>query len=428
MCREPSAAACSPVRKRPAPSQPIRSSLLPLQQPISPSLADLSSDPPAPLSGSPPPDRTPIPDHVLNLHKRLCHQDTVRKQKTRSPWRESRGDMSSPIRRPKAKEKPSPTKDVENRIRGIKQKGKPMGTGIKRGLVSLSDEDSEIPAKSRRPEEDFEPLKSLRPNAKSQKSQREDRGFVTGFASPRKKIRPAASKESITPSLPLPPARRPTSQSSRISPLVESPQKQLALEARLSSEGAHPPFTSSPSHAHPTTPHQPGSFTTPRKRSRHSPHHHHITPPKSRSPQQMHELNETLFAFPPPRQPRFEVEKPAVRREEKSKQWKPVDMDAETLMTWSLGSHGPPVPQASSSSDQPADRTPASPDPVEARLIEEEQGVFRKATKTNVAGTSERPEPTPIQRLKRRTSSSASETESVSRLRSFSRSSSKTDC
>lgn len=403
----------SPARKRIGATQPIRSSLLPPPRSPSPVPAAISSDPPAPLSGSPPPDRTPIPDHVLDLHKRLCHQDTARKQRVRSPWRRDRGDLSSPVRRPKVKERASPTRDIENRVKGIKEKDKGNGTGKKRGLlVSLSDEEQGTPVRNRSLSRDKQPLRSLKPNAGSQrslKSQKEDRAFVTGFTSPRKRLRPAASRENTQP-LPLHPTSRQTaSQRKRIDPLPDSPEMPQQPASTTPLEDDNVAGTFSPLQNHLITPHQPASPTTPRKRLRRSPHHQ-ITPPKSRSPQHMHELNETLFAFPPPRQPRFEPEREFVH-EEKKKEWKPVDMDAETLMTWSLGFNCPPLPQMPSS-DEPQRKAEGDDLPEDA-IMEGATAWLEGALKPKEFLIVERPDPTPIQKHKRRRSSSCSDTESV---------------
>ena len=127
----------------------------------------------------------------------------------------------------------------------------------------------------------------------------------------------------------------------------------------------------------------------------------------------MNELNETLFAFPPPRQPRFEPEREVVSPVEKKKEWKPVNMDAETLMTWSIGFNGPAVPQIPSS-DELLGREEEMANLPEDVMVEGEGGVLDGALKLNEVDVIERPDPTPIQKSKRTRSSSLSDTESVS--------------
>lgn len=72
-------------------------------------------------------------------------------------------------------------------------------------------------------------------------------------------------------------------------------------------------------------------ITTPRKPK--SPHHQ-ISPPKSRTPsKRIQDIQETLFAFPPPAPP----PQPIFEDVKLKYEWKPVEMEPETLLTWSLG-------------------------------------------------------------------------------------------
>ncbi|BEJ13064.1 hypothetical protein CspHIS471_0302380 [Cutaneotrichosporon sp. HIS471] len=96
-----------------------------------------------------------------------------------------------------------------------------------------------------------------------------------------------------------------------------------AFPARLRNapvESSQPSFSTKPTPAS-TTPRAPRIA------------HHHVTPPKSRTPQRSDQL-ETLFEFPPapPRQPVFKPASPKPIGD-----WRPVEMQAETLMTWSMG-------------------------------------------------------------------------------------------
>ncbi|BEI86789.1 hypothetical protein CcaverHIS002_0701350 [Cutaneotrichosporon cavernicola] len=110
-----------------------------------------------------------------------------------------------------------------------------------------------------------------------------------------------------------------------------------AFPARLRKapvESSQPSFSTKPT---------PASTTPPKSRIA----HHHVTPPKSRTPQRRDQL-ETLFDFPPapPRQPVFKPVSPKPISD-----WRPVEMQAETLMTWSMGGGAMtlgPGPQSSS--------------------------------------------------------------------------------
>jgi hypothetical protein len=82
----------------------------------------------------------------------------------------------------------------------------------------------------------------------------------------------------------------------------------------------------------PAPPSDPPLSSTPKKSP--TTGHHTITPPKTNGMcGQAH--HETLFAFPPPPQPNFKVDPAPPRRAKR--EFRPVDMQAETLLTWSLG-------------------------------------------------------------------------------------------
>lgn len=122
---------------------------------------------------------------------------------------------------------------------------------------------------------------------------------------------------------------------------------------------------------------------------------HHVTPTKSKSPKRnMQNINETLFAFSPPPQPRF-----VVPRVKEAKAWQPVSMEAETLITWAPARWvETAAPDSKAGAGEGAD--------VDAG--KEAEGADGDRI--------ERPDPTPIQHSKHnRSSSRTSATESVSR-------------
>lgn len=390
----------SPARLLPKPTQatpsqpPIRSSHLPRPRAparsSSPSLEG-SSEPEHPIASSTP-MRTPIPDHILALHKQLCGRDTQRMKRVRSPWR-APGDPSSPVAPPR-----SPRKDVDTRVLGIKGKNR-ENRGKQKALVSLSDEESELGVKRKRRKEEGQDREfgiskgvMVAPRHKE---------FVTGFVSPTRKLKPARSRKVDEETAHDRPPAHPrvvdehgmtTTRGSRLirSP---SPMSDSAHEVPKVDNVIH--LRSSSPTTHPLTP-RPSSPLTPRKAQRKpiSPRHHNVTPPKTRSAKKLHKHHETLFAFPPPPQPDFGIAMEDKQHETK-RQWKPVEMHAETLMTWSLGN---------------VRSDPTKPIP----LVEQPEAAEEK---DGVTGGHVRPDPTPMQFRsgeRKRSDSTSSDTESVS--------------
>lgn len=343
----------------PLASQPIRSShLAPIQSPLpSPIPEDLlrqTTSPPCPI--------TPIPHSVLAEHRRLCGQGTDQQERIRTSWR---GDAHpSPSR--KASKKSPPSKQINSRVKAIAKDKE--NKRVKRGLVQLSDEESEGPSVKRKKESQQagEALRSLKVNAGS-------REFVYGFTSPKKPRQasiheglPVVRRQSVSGVLTVD-EEDTTHTSEPIQPAQAtrspSPTPQRSLSPRLS--------------LHPKSP------LTPRK-DRGIGIKHHITPPKSRSPKRITDHRETLFAFPSPARARIA----SSSRSPSAQGWEPVEWDhAETLMVW-----GPETMRQS-----------LAHRPVVCELP------------SDVGADMARPEPSPVQhRRKRRTFSDASESESVS--------------
>jgi hypothetical protein len=83
----------------------------------------------------------------------------------------------------------------------------------------------------------------------------------------------------------------------------------------------------------------PNAVTTPHDHSA-SMSNHTVTPSKFRTPgssRKAHAYQETLFAFPPVSQPVLSPKKSGKERQRKENVFEPVDMEPETLLTWSLG-------------------------------------------------------------------------------------------
>jgi len=442
-------------------SQPIRSSLLPTLRSHSPKSSDedvldvvpgnhhqLPHDTtPERISQhvSDLPERTPVPSSVLAMHKRLCHQNSSSTKRIRSPWR-PHGD-SSPVhsKRVQVKTGPENREEVDDRARAIRNKD-----ARKHNLAVLSDEDDSTSsrfasvANVRR----GDALQTLEPNVDRKQSQRAEKRFVTGFASPRNRLRPASSTSDI-PSDGDRPDRSRHGRANSVhnesrrclrtaplrarSPIAErgedrssgsssdhAPISPLRRKARQSNDRAVSPIpavarprtpdqpeveqppTTSPAQV--ITPNDPFGKTTPRKR-RSPMNRHHITPKKSRSPKAMQSTNETLFAFSPPPQPHFSPVEPKAE-----KAWQPVSMDAETLITWA------PAGWAETLDRNDPESPVANAESAPRDCIGVDSESYGKETRDAPGAGNVRPHPTPLQGRKHtRTGSSTSETDSVSK-------------
>lgn len=221
---------------------------------------------------------TPVPDDVLDIHRRLCGRDSERMKRVISPWRAF--DASAP-------RAASPSKSG---IGGSKSKPK-LKTGAARGMgVGVNKENNRKPA---------------------QVDENEKNG-------------PKLGKRTATKILSPPPHRSPTPQKRK--PKSRHPSVLSPLGSKASIRGLSPsaiyrafkvPSISPPSHnanVQRRRSTSPGSPTP--KKSKISP--------VSRSP---------LFS-PPPRP--LPVKAP-------QDDFEPVTMEAETLMTWSLGPNRAPI-------------------------------------------------------------------------------------
>ena len=293
------------------------------------------------------PDQAPehhlprVPDYVLDIHRQLCGQPLLERL-DRIPAKELGGAQTPPAskkRKKRVEPKEQITRRAQDQACGMGKKSAP--------LVQSSDEASPRPAR-------VLPLSPIPPNASRRRSQ----------ATPSiKKPKPTPFPMTLPPTS-SPEARTPAStdhydNSSHLTPIRGSahsrrgrsatplpgtiglchPSEPKAEQASLShhkaitpspTKGRNPGHGSSSSSTH--------SLITPPR----NPHHHHTTtPPKSTTPTRprlYEEHHETLFAFPPPRQPHFLSEELLV---DMRKSFDPVEMEPETLMTWSIGP--PPV-------------------------------------------------------------------------------------
>ncbi|KAL7421939.1 hypothetical protein Q5752_003711 [Cryptotrichosporon argae] len=344
----------------------------------SPAPASSALPPVSPVAGpsrtprAPPPPTTPVsarglspvPASVMERHKRLCGQDEARRKAAKSPWRtdhtpelsaEERAarrkqvrEVDKARRRDRADEKEDVDRRVMERI---------ISTKRAKSLVNLS---SSSGGRSSSPSlgdgqgygSALAPLQAntLRRHATAhpvfqQRADPATKGRLPKKASPRK----ASPKKALSPKM------------VRISPRKRTPRKLLAVidepplrlvraelppsspplgpsppEPQLQTPRARSPVRAAPTAAarqRIATPSQPPQGpVTPRKRK--SPHHV-VTPPKRRSPQYGHA--ETLLVFAPPAQPVFQPSSDAQEKLKTPFEWRPVEMEPETLVTWSLG-------------------------------------------------------------------------------------------
>lgn len=333
--------------------------------------------------------RTPLPPEVMQTHRLLCGLKP-KPEHTKSPARKRRSarEIQSPAEsRTKvvAKNKENTGVPVSTRI-----PAKPLGPT--KPSVQLSDDGA---GRSRTA------LSRQQPNV--QKLSSRSTASVAGPESPLRTKRmtivtsPDGVEEldaNLDPNTSSPQAIAPTTpcvskKAQALSPQIINSVRRSARISRVTSQL------------------DPHIMTTPRKaRAKVSPHHK-VTPPKSRtkSPYEikMQDHAETLFAFPAPRQPVFVQE---VGAAQPGRTWKPVQMEAETILTWSLGGGGSlggsaGVGSATQSRYFPPELAISQPQyesPLEMEVDEKHPQFFsRSGGGSQRTSTPHRPEPVPLQ-------------------------------
>jgi hypothetical protein len=331
--------------------------------------------------------RTPLPPEVMQTHRRLCGLKP-KPEHTKSPARRRRSQRN--VSSPAGAKAKIVANDKENTAAPIRIPAKPPGPT--KPLVQLSDDGT---GQSRTA------LSRQQPNI--QKLSSRSTASVAGPESPlrTKRITIVTSPhgvEELDANLDLdtssPQAIAPTTpcvskKAQALSPQIITSVRRSARIPRVTSQL------------------DPHIMTTPRKaRAKVSPHHK-VTPPKSRtkSPYEikMQDHAETLFAFPAPRQPVFVQE---VGAAQPGRTWKPVQMEAETILTWSLGGGGSlggsaGVGSATQSRYFPpelANSQPQYESPLEMEVDEKHPQFFsRSGGGSQRTSTPHRPEPVPLQ-------------------------------
>lgn len=294
-----------------------------------------------------PRELTQVPASILARHQRLCGQDSARKRATRSPWRERTEEDEAAeleerrVDRQRRAEQIAQEKerkrlrldvreDVErqakDRVEGARQR---RALGQFKSLVHLSSESSSSP-------------RSSSPSGPGCDSKR---GHLRLYSSVVEE--PVCERETQWPKPQIIPSSRLASmpvqrRASPFRPYIDRPRDSSPSPSKR-------PLLGGPESRHPPSPTRKAPvISTPRK-SKPTRQHHQVTPPKSRSPHG--NQAETLFVFPlpkPPPQPVF------VRSPRPFTEWRPVEMEAETLMTWSLGG-------GTGSADRNTDLPPSDP-------------------------------------------------------------------
>lgn len=376
-------AAPAPIHPNPrtlAATRAIPSSLTPSTQPrpLAPRHAS-----PRPFSAAPtpastraeptPPEHsprplTPVPKNVLAIHRQLCGQDPAQLERVHSPWRRQTSaqrlareeawreeDRKMRDERKRDREKTLAAKQdrkaqVDERVRNRSMllRG---SDGVKRtrSLVDWGESEGSSPKRMRA----GVPLTQLRPNSlvltrSPPSKERAERSralhldmATSGSGGKQTAPNPSilarsfgenpsadraldlASKSRPNPLLVDPAVKRDDARPSH----AATPRIPPVSSATVAEE---PSSSASPSPAPPSDPPHPSS--TPKKSP--ATGHHTVTPPKTTGMRgQAHQ--ETLFAFPPPPQPNFNADPAPPRRAKQD--FRPVEMQAETLLTWSLG-------------------------------------------------------------------------------------------
>ncbi|ORX35695.1 hypothetical protein BD324DRAFT_631241 [Kockovaella imperatae] len=260
------------------------------------------------LDRSPPNPITPIPPSILAIHQHLCGRDDLKAQKKA----QVKDDLPKSQR---AKRDVDLRVQQQARTKVLNENAKP--------LVHLSSDGLE---------EKSSPAHVLSPLRTNTMRSRHRRGSSVVEAK-HNSSRALAKFRSARVHSSRGPGQRDLQQSIASK---ESENNQDGFSELVDFLGDHPqpdrdcnPLPSSP---------VPIASRTPLKQD--TARHHQITPPKTRSSskrKRMEEHTETLFAFPPPPQPKFTKIKHGVEDPEGGKKWNAVDMDPETLLTWSLG-------------------------------------------------------------------------------------------
>ena len=308
----------------PVPPLPLaHTHISPTTKPV-PKTSSPPSEPPNPI--------TPVPAHILAMHQQLCGRNDL--QHKGGPTWEPRSDLVNTI-----------TGAAVNTVDDHQ-----VGYPPTMAMVAKRDFDRRVTIKSDRhgdlvrltdevdPDEERATGRAVLSPLRTNASARRRRRGTSVFDEPRRKSSPGKQARAI--------GRFKTSVNGFEQPRNESGVTfglYSKLQARPTAMGERPaaptrspvPHIQTYERASAADPKPAASPTTPRKRKA---AHHIVTPPKSRTPTKaMTEYHETLFAAPPPPRPDYNPARAGVvKLSEIDTQWNALEMDPETLLTWSL--------------------------------------------------------------------------------------------
>lgn len=295
---------------------------------------------------------TPVPDYVLDIHRRLCGRDTERMNRVKSPWRTTPKSTSpnknqpTPVPAPRSKmtrmeEYKRHEVDVRAHDQALVKRRKKQDTREQENKVQLVKNSSQVennestPKKRKRDKVATQILSPRPTNTPSKRSHQ-----VSRVKSPIRRRDHVSGHGKVERERPVPDFGMEEEVSVGSGPLavyqafrapsprIRTPRKLKRIPTGTSPRSAIPLASPSPS---------PSPSPTPIK-------HHNTTPPKNTTPTKrespsgssMIMTSPDLGDFAVPPQPVF------TRSPSKTQDFRPVSMDAETLMTWSLGPQNRP--------------------------------------------------------------------------------------
>lgn len=301
----------------------ISSSLRPA---TSRNLAPTQATPPTPSMPLSPRDLTQVPPHIFERHKRLCGQDNATRERARSPWRLGEDDSPDEEEARAARDQVRKAKEVEQ---AAQRERKRLRLDV-REAVELDAAERIRRNKDRRGLGEFKSLAHLS----------SDCSMPSGSSSPSHRSSPSAKHERAL-------RRHSSAVQAPVCPRDDEWPRRQPKPRAVSSAGrhksSHAPADDTPK-AKQVLQRRPGVSpgTTPTHSKPRSRKHQQVTPPKLRPPSTPQsrrvEHPETLFVWPPPKQPDFQA---VVAEQSAVAEWQPVTMEPETLMTWSLGPSDP---------------------------------------------------------------------------------------
>ena len=312
---------------------------------------------------------TPVPDYVLDIHRRLCGRDTERMKRVKSPWRTTpkptspnkNKDKNQPTPVPAPRSKSSRMEeykrhevDVRAHDQALAKRRKKQDTKEQENKVQLVRDSSQVENEETTPKKRKRDIglgagQVLSPRPTNTPAKRIHQATLIKSPIRRQARVPADGKfERLVPDYSMDEDVSVGSGPLAVYQAFRAPSPRIRTPRKLK----RIPTGTSPRSAISLASPSPSSSPTPIK-------HHNTTPPKNTTPTKRESPSGSSlimtspdlgdFAVPP--QPIF------TRSPSKTQDFRPVPMDAETLMTWSLGpQHQPQQPTEGEGSRRPDPR------------------------------------------------------------------------